>query len=154
MTDTERELAALWSTVLEVPSNTIRTDDSFIRLGGDSVCAMKLSALARDDCFKLVTHPSLSKLAAQSKRMKTINNTQETVVPPFSLLPVNVNTTQACEQLAGLCGIDSRMIEDAFLCTPLQEGLLALTLQRPGSYVAQWTYDLKPDVDFDRFRRA
>jgi hypothetical protein len=77
MTDMERELAALWSTVLEVPSNTIRTDDSFIRLSGDSVCAMKLSALARDDCFKLLVTGILRypELAAQSKRMKTINNT-------------------------------------------------------------------------------
>ena len=36
----------------------------------------------------------------------------------------------------------------------LQEGLLALTLQRPGSYVAQWAYELRPNIDVDRFRRA
>ena len=156
MTNMERELAALWSTVLEVPSDTIRTDDSFIHLGGDSVGAMKLTTMARDNSFKLsvtdiLRYPSL---ADQSQRMRTVHNTQETVVPPFSLLPANVSSTAAREQIAALCGVATRMIEDAFPCTPLQEGLLALTLQRPGSHVAQWAYELRPDIDLDSFRQA
>lgn len=156
MTDMEKELAALWSTVLEVPSDTIRTDDSFIRHGGDSVGAMKLSAVARDHSFKLPVTDILRypNLADQSKRMQAIHNMQETAVPPFSLLPANVSSTAARERIAELCGIATGMIEDAFPCTPLQEGFLALTLQRPGSYVAQWAYKLQPDIDLDRFRQA
>jgi amino acid adenylation domain-containing protein len=156
MTDMERKLAALWSTVLEVPSDTIGAGDSFIRLGGDSVGAMKLSAMARDDSFKLPVTDILRypNLADQSKRVKPIHNTREIVVPPFSLLPSNVSSTAAREQIAALCGIATTMIEDAFPCTPLQEGLLALTLQRPGSYIAQLAYELRPDIDLDRFRQA
>lgn len=83
--------------------------------------------------------------------MKTIHNTQETAVPPFSLLPTYISSTAAREQIAELCVIATRMIKDAFPCTPLQEGLLTLALQQPESYVAQWAYELQPDIDVDRF---
>ncbi|EED20235.1 hypothetical protein TSTA_034720 [Talaromyces stipitatus ATCC 10500] len=43
--------------------------------------------------------------------------------------------------------VQSSQIEDAFPCTPLQEGLLALSAHLPGYYVAQYKLQLRPDVD-------
>ncbi|KAF2158292.1 hypothetical protein M409DRAFT_33925, partial [Zasmidium cellare ATCC 36951] len=46
-TEMERQLRSLWATLLAVPIESIGANDSFFRLGGDSVAAMKLSAKAR-----------------------------------------------------------------------------------------------------------
>lgn len=43
----ERKLQQIWSSVLKVDSSQITLDDSFFRLGGDSVSAMRLVAAAR-----------------------------------------------------------------------------------------------------------
>ncbi|KAK4909379.1 putative NRPS-like protein biosynthetic cluster [Elasticomyces elasticus] len=47
-TDVEQQLAALWADVLQVDVDTIGLDDSFFRLGGDSIGAMKLVSVARE----------------------------------------------------------------------------------------------------------
>lgn len=67
----------------------------------------------------------------------------------FSLLD-NINNfsiADICQKIAVACGVQSSQIEDAFPCTPLQEGLLALSAHLPGYYVAQYTLQLRPDVD-------
>jgi amino acid adenylation domain-containing protein/non-ribosomal peptide synthase protein (TIGR01720 family) len=50
--------------------------------------------------------------------------------------------------------IRKELIQDIYSCTPLQEGLMALSIGRPGAYVAQNTFELAAAVDMDRFRRA
>ncbi len=44
------------------------------------------------------------------------------------------------------------MIEDIYPCTPLQEGLLSLSLKRPGDYIMQRTLELSTDIN--KFCRA
>jgi len=44
----EPKLLSLWSQILEVPIDTISREDSFFRLGGDSIKAMKLASAARE----------------------------------------------------------------------------------------------------------
>jgi amino acid adenylation domain-containing protein/non-ribosomal peptide synthase protein (TIGR01720 family) len=46
------------------------------------------------------------------------------------------------------------LIQDIYPCTPLQEGLMALSIDRPAAYVAQNTFELANSVDIARFRRA
>jgi len=41
----ERKLLAIWSDLLQIPEETIRGDDSFFALGGDSIIASKSSNL-------------------------------------------------------------------------------------------------------------
>ena len=44
----EPKLLSIWSQILEVPIDTIGREDSFFRLGGDSIKAMKLASAARE----------------------------------------------------------------------------------------------------------
>ncbi|KAJ5684602.1 uncharacterized protein N7477_000947 [Penicillium maclennaniae] len=47
--DVERKLWSLWSTALGLSPNTVRPQDSFFKLGGDSITAMKMVSAARDE---------------------------------------------------------------------------------------------------------
>lgn len=155
-TPKEIQLQGLWSTVLGIPREMISSEDSFLRIGGDSIGAMKLAGLARDAGLSMTVtdifrHPCLSDLA------KTIRNSfgnEHEAVLPFSLLSSKRDALEWQAQVAQLCDVSASLVEDAFPCTPLQEGLLALTLRRSGDYVAQNIFELKPDVSISRFQRA
>ncbi|UNI13948.1 NRPS [Purpureocillium takamizusanense] len=68
-TDAERTMQQLWVEILKVDPETVSADDSFFRVGGDSIGAMRLVSLARQrgvtlqvrDIFK---NPVLRDLAA------------------------------------------------------------------------------------------
>ncbi|KHN96131.1 non-ribosomal peptide synthetase [Metarhizium album ARSEF 1941] len=68
--DSERLMQGLWAEVLSMEPDNISIDDSFFRIGGDSIGAMKLVALARKtglpiavkDVFKHPTMRDLCKL--------------------------------------------------------------------------------------------
>ncbi|KKK25307.1 hypothetical protein AOCH_002968 [Aspergillus ochraceoroseus] len=47
--DMERRLWRLWSITLGLPPNPVKHHDSFFKLGGDSITAMKLVGLAREE---------------------------------------------------------------------------------------------------------
>jgi aryl carrier-like protein len=90
----ERRLQSLWATVLSRPVQEISCDDSFMRLGGDSISAMQLVATARNEGLLLqvgdiLARPRLSDMAAA---LCTIDNMPcerkgESPVPaPFTLL--------------------------------------------------------------------
>ncbi|KJZ74704.1 hypothetical protein HIM_05821 [Hirsutella minnesotensis 3608] len=51
--DAERAMQALWAEILRVEPESIGIDDSFFRIGGDSIGAMKLVGLARHRGFAL-----------------------------------------------------------------------------------------------------
>jgi aryl carrier-like protein len=47
--DLERKLLLLWSIALDVPVDMVDKQDSFFRLGGDSIKAMKMASAAREE---------------------------------------------------------------------------------------------------------
>ena len=58
---------------------------------------------------------------------------------------------QAREQ----CQLSSdQIIEDIYPCTPLQEGLMTLTVQQPSSNIVRYVYRLNGQVDVARFKDA
>ncbi|KAK1837560.1 peptide synthetase (AMP-binding enzyme), partial [Colletotrichum chrysophilum] len=154
--DLERQLRALWARVLSVDAALIGLDDNFFRLGGDSITAMKLASEARAlgtalSVADLFSNPKLIDLA---RRCVAVNNAVEEHVPPFSLLGEGENVSACCEEVAKRLGISPELIEDIYPCTPLQEGLLALTARRPGQYTLRRVLDLAQEVDLTAFREA
>ncbi|PVH90760.1 acetyl-CoA synthetase-like protein, partial [Periconia macrospinosa] len=67
-TEREKALQRLWAQVLNVQPESIGLDDNFFRLGGDSIVAMKLVAVARVIGFQMTVsdifhHDTLAKLS-------------------------------------------------------------------------------------------
>lgn len=154
-TEMEREMQRLWALVLSLGAEKIGVDDSFFRLGGDSISAMKLVALARqNDIILSVTdvfrHPRLSALseAAYVKRsdVKTIL--------PFSLLGPEMDVKSLRSHIGTSCRVSPEAIEDTYPSTPLQQSLLALASKRVGGYTLQAVLELNAEVDVARFRLA
>lgn len=153
ITKIEILLQQLWSQVLSINAENIGSDDSFFQVGGDSVSAMSLASMAREyglsltvsDVFK---NPRLSDLAAATGEIFGANSE----ILPFSLLSDASDEVRV--QAARLCNMKAEDIEDVFPCTPMQEGLLAITARRYGAYTACYTFELQTSVDLDRFRRA
>lgn len=65
----ERNLRGVWSKVLRVKETDIGVDDSFFKLGGDSISAMRLATAATKSGLQvsvldILTHKTISKIAA------------------------------------------------------------------------------------------
>ncbi|KAE9364111.1 hypothetical protein N431DRAFT_423237 [Stipitochalara longipes BDJ] len=155
-TDEELKMRNIWARVLNIEEETIGFDQSFYRLGGDSIMAMQLVAAARKSGILLTMEntlrfPLLTEMAAQSSRV-VVNSM--TPVPPFSLLSSSIDLPSLKADVAESCGVDTCLIEDVYACTPLQAGLMALTAQRPGDYVMQAVLDISSRVRLDAFLEA
>ena len=162
---TETRLRDLWVSALGVTGDHVDVGPSshFFRLGGDSVTAMRLAALAADtepvirltvaDVFK---HPVLRDMssAADAHAADVSSATSVDAPPPFSLMPADWNAEDGLSRIATRCDVAVDAIEDAYPCTPLQEGLLALTAREPSAYVGRWVFKMDDTVDSDRLRAA
>ena len=175
-TEIEFKLRDLWAEVLQVSSASISRNDSFIRLGGDSIAAMKLVSVAPKRSIYLTfssvfNNSSLFEMAASVKDniswpagapsknaeygLANLNGSgSHTCLEPFSLLDKG-NTADLLRHIREVCSLsDDQNIEDAYPSTSLQEGLMSLSVQQPQSYIAQWVLQLKPEVSLERFRSA
>ncbi|KAJ5372016.1 AMP-dependent synthetase/ligase [Penicillium concentricum] len=164
MTESERTLQDCWAEVLARPAETIGPDDNFFRLGGDSIAAMRLAATASEQGIELgvsdiFLHPKLSDLAlnfsmpgsteSPSSKPKKLADS----VPPFSMLPSNHREElklQAMEQ----CNLPIEQMADIYPCTALQAGMVALTAERPGSYIGYHRFRLGTDTDLSLLKTA
>ncbi|KAI9369299.1 hypothetical protein BJX61DRAFT_545716 [Aspergillus egyptiacus] len=142
-TDMERRLAELWARILNIPINNIASGDSFFQVGGDSVGAMRLVGAAREQSLSLTVEqvfksPRLCDMALIIKA----DDSSEKIIAPFSLLRPGVSDCDInvwLARVASLCNVEPCQIEDAFPCTQLQQGILALSEKAPGNYINQVT---------------
>ncbi|KAG9375546.1 hypothetical protein A1F94_013896 [Pyrenophora tritici-repentis] len=157
-TDKEKAMQQLWAQVLNIDADSIGLDDSFFRLGGDSIAAMKLVAEARKQNVHLTVaatfqHPRLVDLAAWAGG---VDPAVAQSIVPFSLLNINsdVDTARIQEEVAAGCNIDKDLVEDIYPCSPLQEGLMSLTSKRAGDYIMQSVLELSVSMDESALRAA
>ncbi|KAJ4387234.1 hypothetical protein N0V93_007823 [Gnomoniopsis smithogilvyi] len=163
----ERVLARLWGAAL---GRELELDvrDSFFQIGGDSLSAMRLVSLARREGLKVSVEQIFTSSVLQDMAQVALVTDQEdenvddssgslssTAIAPFATVggvesAASSLLTSAAEQL----GIQESDIEDIYPCTPLQEGLLAVSQDAKGSYVAQMVHELSPDVDLPLFQEA
>jgi amino acid adenylation domain-containing protein/non-ribosomal peptide synthase protein (TIGR01720 family) len=143
-TAAEQALALAWAEVLKVPVSRIGSDDNFFMMGGDSISAMVLASKRVATVADIFRNPVLSDMAAVSEsKFARLANGSETIAP-FSLL--SGATT--------VLSIDADGFEDAYPCTPLQEGLMALSLLNPGSYILRKVLRLPASIDLPLFKEA
>lgn len=151
----ESTLRDLWAEVLEVEPGSISAEDNFFGLGGDSFSAMKLVGAARSQDIYLTVaqiyeHPVLTDMIG------CCENAEETVEQPdlekFSLAPQSVPLHDTLHEVSDKCGVAEDVISDIYPCSPVQEGLLTLSIQHHGAYVARSIYRLAADVDIEKFK--
>lgn len=158
--EAEIQLRYLWASVLNLPVSDIGAQDNFLRLGGNSIAAIRLvTAIGRKGMMLTIpdifSQPQLSEMA----NLISQREVEQESVEPFSLLKAEIDKDDACRQVAESCSVgtsrvESSQIEDIFPCTALQEGLLAMTARSSGKYVGCQIAELKRDIDIVRFQEA
>ncbi|PTB42650.1 hypothetical protein M441DRAFT_456848, partial [Trichoderma asperellum CBS 433.97] len=157
-TEMQRRLHTLWSTILNIAPDSFGIEDSLFQLGGDSITAIKLVTAARvagillsvHDIFK---HPQLSDMALAARGIQERDVSE---ILPFALIEDRniLGVDHYLEEIAALCNVKKDDIEDIYPCTPLQEGLMALSLTDHGSYIAQLVFEMPSTLDTNRFQQA
>lgn len=164
-TRTQRDLLKLWAEVLGIDITLIGVDDDFFQIGGDSLGAIRIVAAAREkndlrmtvaDIFQ---HPQLSELAQfldQQGANSSALLVDETDAAPFSLWrPIQgADAREQLEHIAAQCNVNVDQIEDIYPCTPLQEGLIAITSRQPTAYIIRRVFSFDDTIDVDLFKAA
>lgn len=159
-TEAEHQLQSLWALAFGRPVESISIKEHFFQAGGDSVTAVRMAAAARNngrtltvaDIFKYPRIEALAKVLDNGTDTKSAhaNVLEEEDPRPFALWKESDDMFSIATQ----CGVDVSQIEDVYPCTPLQEGLMAITAQRSRAdvYVAQRCYRFSSDVNLEEFR--
>ncbi|KAK1624738.1 hypothetical protein BDP81DRAFT_329459, partial [Colletotrichum phormii] len=156
-TDMEFQIRDVWARLLGVDAGDIGRNDSFLRIGGDSLGAIRLVSVLRQSGIALTVAAIFqdSRLSHMASIATVEEETEEDTRPqPFSLLSAGDHTRLISEALKACELPESTVIEDIYPCTQLQEGLIALSVKQTGSYRAKFTYQLSEFVHQARFMRA
>ncbi|KAI4194390.1 MAG: hypothetical protein LQ350_007785 [Teloschistes chrysophthalmus] len=157
-TESETVLRGLCMEVLGLSPDQIGPNAHFIRLGGNSIDAMRLAAAATSIGYSLsvrdiLATPSLTDLSRRIQRVTPEDSSvKQVVTTPFSLVSDAVTAASARNDAALQCYVQSDQIEDVFPCTALQTALLALACKKPGDYVSRNVYQIQGPLD--RFKSS
>jgi aryl carrier-like protein len=150
------KLRELWANVLGLDTESISSYDSFFHEGGDSIRAIRLSQMARQQGMQLSVHSIFQHpiLADMVDALVKVDD-QDTQPPTaFSLLPDDPGRQILIKQAAVQCELPRRDIEDLFPATPLQQGLMASSLRRRGLYLTQQIFQVPKGGTVARFQKA
>ncbi|KAM5466620.1 NRPS cluster protein [Microsporum audouinii] len=154
-TPRQKVLIQSWASILGIKEISIALYDCFLRLGGDSIAAIKLAASLREKGFAIpvsdiFTFSTLSDMA--SVLVEEENEPVNLPAPaPFSLIDGPQSILSAIMEEYGL-QIDQ--IEDVYPCTHMQKGFIALTAQNPRAYIGSYTWQLAEILDEEKFKDA
>jgi len=166
VTKFEKQMHALWLEVFDVSVNTLGMNDNFFHLGGDSLTAMRMVVAAASHGLQLSVQdifkwPQLVDLASNlAERPSGDLFVHETKNPvPFSMWKdFEGSSTDEREDLlshvAMSIGVEKDRIEDVYPCTPLQEGLMAVTARQPAAYVSRQVYSMGKSANREQFKAA
>ncbi|RAH78382.1 acetyl-CoA synthetase-like protein [Aspergillus japonicus CBS 114.51] len=162
--ETEFQLQKLWAEVLSVDTMMIGSHDSFFRLGGDSITAIRLAAALRDEGMFLTVgdifnHPELRHMAAQidaqDQGTKPVPGATPGTHEDLHAFGLLAPSPTLLFDLSKVWDIPEDTVQDVYPCTPLQIELLAAEGRHSQStYGSQAAYDLPLDIDLDRFKHA
>ncbi|KAK8091788.1 nonribosomal peptide synthase Pes1 [Apiospora hydei] len=158
-TDIEKTILDLVARTLAKDPAVVHVNDSFFRLGGDSITAIQLVAAARSSGITLSTedifrHKTIAAIAANVQQdIHPRSGLHQKAVVPFSLVP-KAQLDSYLEAISEEHGLDRQSIADLLPCTPLQEGMLFLTIKDPEAYVLREVYRLPSKIDIARFKAA
>ncbi|KAJ9404992.1 hypothetical protein DTO045G8_7318 [Paecilomyces variotii] len=159
-TPAENLLQMLWASVLGVEARNIGADDTFFIHGGDSVGAIRLASAAREVGLTLTVAnifqtPTLSEMAKNvTSSLGNLSNDPTFTYTSFSLIPEGISASNLKKEIATLCKVGVEFLEDIYPCTPIQEGLVALTEGQPEAYITRNIYRLPKSIDIERFKRS
>ncbi|KAF2149248.1 acetyl-CoA synthetase-like protein [Myriangium duriaei CBS 260.36] len=158
-TPTEHLIRELWCSALKLDRNAVGVEDSFFRIGGDSLTAMRLVAEAQKvrvpfsvaDVFR---YPRLRDLAAHVDLASDVDTTAVLTDRPLSLIPTHTAEDTLLKTLADQCRVDVGDIKDVYPTSPLQEGLISVTARQQDAYMLRLAFKLPDSLGVGQLKTA
>ena len=159
LTAQENLLSEHWSNILKLDDISVKPEDNFFELGGTSVEALRLGAATHDDGLLLPVpdvfrNPTLSDMAKAIRLQSEKIEVQDRGTAAFSFMLGRGSIDEMLAELERQYGISQEAIEDIYPCTPLQKGMMALSILKPGVYVEQHVYMIPNSWDVKTFQDA
>jgi amino acid adenylation domain-containing protein len=165
-TDMEKNLRRIISLVLKIPEKQISATSSFLRLGGDSITAMRIMSECRKEGIlvsvkDLLQSQTVAGLASQARLQgneisngikdngKGASNGQSTRYLP---LLNRSDLERVYESVKSQASLDSSMIEDIFEATDYQASALAQAMLRHRGDLAYHLFSVKMPADLHRLK--
>ncbi|OQE46721.1 hypothetical protein PENCOP_c001G06210 [Penicillium coprophilum] len=151
------ELQRILGRVLTLDPALVGAGDNFFRLGGDSISAMRVVSEAQKAGVELTVsdifrYPTLTSLVNRCHHV--VAEKAPEMIPPFAIWRDVFDKGLFLREIAAQYQFDPETVEDAYPCTPLQEGLVSLSLKHPGEYMIQRTLELHSTIETRNFCRA
>lgn len=156
LSPTESILAGMWRQILNFATPNLNSDAHFFRVGGDSLSSMRLVTLANKKDYhltmeKVFRNPTLSDMAiAMQKNPSTDEH--------FNMVStISSNSQEETHEIWSLLddyGLNPDQVANVLPCTPLQQGMLSLSLALPALYSSQFLFKLSSAVDLEEFKAA
>ncbi|PKY07567.1 nonribosomal peptide synthase Pes1 [Aspergillus campestris IBT 28561] len=153
----EKTLRSVWEEALGLAPGSVNAEDSFFRLGGDSVTAMKIVGTLYSRGISLTVasiykFPVLMEMADNCERLSSESDT--TIAEQFDLLPTSLTRDEVLEEIADQCEVEEESIYDVYPCSAVQEGLITMSMKQRGAYLARPVFRLTEKVDLQQFQYA
>jgi amino acid adenylation domain-containing protein len=153
-TEAERMMQQLWAQVLSIAPESIGLDDSFFRLGGDSIAAMKLVGEARRHGFRLSSaqvfrHPTLAPMSLAG--VASLDSSPQ-LVAPFSLLPPTIKDGILRQSVLLRSAIQQQDVADVLPTTHVQRIFINRGIESPCEAFNYFFFDIGPELDAQLLR--
>ena len=150
----ETRIAELWLKVLPTERLSITPNDSFFKIGGDSIHAMQLVAAAKAANIRLTTrlifqHPTLADLSSVALQSTTVNGTVEDFTNGSALGYGKLEVFMA-EMSCLKLDIDTAEVDDIAEVPDLQAYMVVSGLLKTHGYINYFSFDLTGPIDSSR----
>ena len=156
-TPVEKTLHAAVAAVLNLGLDQFGIHDSFLRLGGDSIKAMRLANHCKSSGLNITVTAILRETTIAKMATACDDGQQEQQL--YQSVRLDASQQQHLHQtsLAQL-GIQLDDVEECFPCTPIQEGILLSQARRAGLYMLRFVWDIRSQhsvpIDVSRLQWA
>jgi amino acid adenylation domain-containing protein len=155
----EKLLKSIWAAELAIDEEYIDDDDNFFEVGGNSIIAVRLAAAAQKaglsmPVTEIFRYPEFSEMASVVKMSESDQESED--IAPFQLMETTgIDIGDILVQISDAhLRIDQSLIEDVYPCTALQAGLMSISNKQPGSYLAQFVFQIPTGTDVQSFQKA
>ncbi|KAJ9487562.1 hypothetical protein VN97_g5752 [Penicillium thymicola] len=156
-TDMQFTLQQLWGEALKMPPAQISLNDNFLRLGGDSITAMRLASAARARGIPLSTatvfqHPTLEAISAVAETLMKQQRPQ--IFEPFSTLKSIPKDKLLDDIVLPRVGVPAFQVQDALEATDFQSLAINGGLNKTRGWSNYVVFDFDGPIDLRRLHTA
>ena len=151
LTDIEVRLQRVWADAFRLYPCRVGIHDNFFHLGGDSVIAIRLVAVARRSklLFKVSTlldKPSIARLATA---VQLDNDISMEIPAPYLLINKDEDIVALRIEASFQCGITTDAIQDIYPLPKLYEAYMCIP-----KLIGGIVFPLPPNIDLDRYLKC